>query len=435
MDELIVSGPTRLQGEVNVPGAKNSINKLLAASLLTQDSVEFRNVPQIEDTSATVNICRSLGTVFETLDDRALRVRTERLAASEIPAALAQRNRLSVLMLAPLLHRTGEAVIHAAGGDRIGVRPVDFHLDAYRRMGADIRVVGDTYHARAERLRGTEVALPYPSVSATENILLAAVLAEGRTYIRNAAIEPEVIDLTLFLQKMGAIIEHPVDRTFVVQGVTRLGGATHHVMPDRLVAASIGVAALLTEGDVFVRHARQRDMSTFLNAVRRINGWFDVQQDGIRFFRKGPLKSIALETGVHPGFMTDWQPPFVVLLTQAQGMSVLHETVFEDRFGYVAHLRRMGADVETYDACLGGSLCRFASKGYRHSAVVRGPTPLSGAAVEVPDLRAGFTQLIAATAASGESRLRGVEHVDRGYERIDETFRELGASIERRRVG
>lgn len=434
MDQLVVDGPSRLEGEFTVPGAKNSVSKLLAASMLTDEPCGFSNVPRIDDTSVTVEICRSLGTQFRDAGERALRVRTPDLSGSEVPADLARRNRLSVMTIAPLLHRTGQAVIPAAGGDQIGMRPVDFHLEAYRRMGADVRVEPGAYRLRAERLVGAEVVLPYPSVSATENVLLAGALAEGRTYIRNAAIEPEVIDLALFLQKMGAIIDHQVDRTLVVEGVRRLTGADHEIMPDRLVSASIGVAALLTGGDVFVRHARQRDMLTFLNTIRRIGGGFDVAADGIRFYHGGPLTPIALETSVHPGFMTDWQPPFALLLTQAEGMSVVHETVFEDRFGYVDQLRQMGAVIEVYDACLGGSACRFAARGCRHSAVIRGPTPLRAARLQVPDLRAGITELIAAMAAEGESVLLGVEHIDRGYERIDESFRQLGARIERRSI-
>jgi UDP-N-acetylglucosamine 1-carboxyvinyltransferase len=434
VDEFVIRGPARLQGEFAVPGAKNSVSKLLVASMLSSQACEFSNVPQIEDTSATMDICQSLGTVFTRKRQRTLTAHTPTLSGSQVPEELARRNRLSVMMLAPLLHRTGRAVIAAAGGDRIGVRPVDFHLQAYRQMGADVRVEADAYSVQAERLTGAEVVLPYPSVSATENVLLAGALAHGRTYIRNAAIEPEVIDLALFLQKMGAIIEHQVDRTLVVEGVRQLGGATHQILPDRLVSATIGAAALLTDGDVFVRHARQRDMLTFLNTVRRIGGCFDVAADGIRFYRRGKLHPIAMETSVHPGFMTDWQPSFVILLTQARGMSVVHETVFEDRFSYVDQIRQMGADIEIYDACLGGSPCRFAARGSKHSAVIRGPTRLHGAQLETPDLRAGFTELIAAVAAAGESVLRGVEHIDRGYEHIDASFRQLGAAIERRPV-
>jgi UDP-N-acetylglucosamine 1-carboxyvinyltransferase len=434
VDQLIVSGPTRLSGEVVVPGAKNSVSKLLAASMLTSETSELSNVPQIEDTAVTLDICASLGMVLETPRERSLRVATGSLKAFEVPGELARKNRLSVMMLAPLLHRTGQASIPGAGGDRIGVRPVDFHIAAYRKMGADVEIRDDAYVLRSDGLRGCEIELPYPSVSATENVLMAGVLARGRTYIRNAAIEPEVIEVALFLQKMGAIIEHTVDRTFVVEGVEKLGGASHAIIPDRLVAATIGTAALVTGGDVFLRHARQCDMLSFLNTIRKIGGSFEVEADGIRFYREGALQPIAMETSVHPGFMTDWQPPFVVLLTQATGMSVLHETVFEDRFGYVEQLKQMGADIEVYDSCLGGTRCRFAEKGFRHSAVIRGPTRLRGADLEIPDLRAGFTQLIAAIAAEGDSRLTGVEQIDRGYERIDETLRTLGAAIGRKEV-
>ncbi len=431
MTQLIVNGPSRLQGEFQVPGAKNSVSKLLAASMLTPDTSEFTNAPCIEDISVTEAICEALGATIERPSERVVRVQTPAMTGSSVPPGLARRNRLSVMMIAPLLHRNGSAVIASVGGDRIGPRPVDFHLDAYRQMGAEVIVESDVYYLKADRLVGTDITLPYPSVSATESILLAAALADGRTSIRNAAIEPEVIDLALYLQKMGAIIEHQVDRTFIVEGVRSLTGATHEVMPDRLVSASVGAAALLTHGDVFVRNARQRDMLTFLNTVRRIGGSFDIDAQGIRFYRSGPLKAIALETSVHPGFMTDWQSPCAVLLTQAEGMSVIHETVFEDRFGYVEQLKAMGAVIEVYDTCLGGSPCRFATKGARHSAVIRGPTRLIATELDVPDLRAGFTSLIAAIAAEGRSVLLDVEHIDRGYERIDTSFQELGASIER----
>ena len=256
MTQLVVHGPSRLQGEFLVPGAKNSVSKLLAASMLTDEVSEFTNAPCIEDTSVTEAICTALGAKIERPSDRVLRVRTPTITGFGIPTDLARQNRLSVMMIAPLLHRTGRAVIPAAGGDQIGARPVDFHLDAYRQMGAEVVVESGTYHLQVKRFLGTDISLPYPSVSATESVLLAAALAEGRTYIRNAAIEPEVIDLALFLQEMGAIIEHQVDRTLVVEGVRELTGATHEVMPDRLVSASVGAAALLTNGDVCLRQER-----------------------------------------------------------------------------------------------------------------------------------------------------------------------------------
>jgi UDP-N-acetylglucosamine 1-carboxyvinyltransferase len=202
-------------------------------------------------------------------------------------------------------------------------------------------------------------------------------------------------------------------------------------MPDRIVAASLACAAVASGGDMFLKNARQADMVTFLNTLRRIGGKFQVASDGIRFHREGPLTPIALETNVHPGFMTDWQPPFVLLLTQAEGMSVLHETVFEDRFGYVCELQRMGADIALYDACLGGADCRFKFRNYNHSCVIKGPAKLHGADITVPDLRAGFTYIIAALIAEGRSTITGIEHIERGYENLEQSLRALGARIEK----
>jgi UDP-N-acetylglucosamine 1-carboxyvinyltransferase len=431
METLAVEGPTPLRGEIEVAGAKNSVSKLLTASMLTAEPCRFSNVPAIGDMEITKRICQALGAHCTEGAAKQLDVQTPRISVAAVPESLAVKNRLSVMMLAPLLHRHGRAVVPAAGGDRIGPRPVDFHLEGYRRMGARVETLDDVYYLESDGLKGADIALPYPSVTATENLLMAATLARGRTFIRNAAIEPEVVDLALFLQKMGAIIDYQADRTFIVEGVSTLGGATHDVMPDRLVAASLGAAAIASHGDLFVRGARQSDMLTFLNALRRIGGGFEVQSDGIRFYRDGALRSIAVETTVHPGFMTDWQPPFALLLTQADGMSVVHETVFEDRFVYVHELQKMGADIEIYDTCLGGQTCRFAASGHRHSAVIRGPVTLKGAEIDIPDLRAGFTYLIAAILASGRSVIRGVEELDRGYEQIDESLRALGAQIER----
>ena len=429
MDTLRISGPTALRGEVQVPGAKNSISKLLTASMLSSERCFFTNMPCIGDTQITRQICKSLGASVQEVDSRSLAVQTAKISNFEVPTKLAEQNRLSVMMLAPLLHRCGKAVIPAAGGDRIGVRPIDFHLSGYQKMGAKISVKEGVYYAEADRLKGTEFDLPYPSVTATENLLMAAVLAKGRTYIRNAAIEPEVLDLVLFLQKIGAIIDYNVDRTFVVEGVEVLNGTTHQVMPDRLVAASFAVAAVASGGDLFVHGARQADLLTFLNTLRRVGGGFEIEAEGIRFYRSDKLKPIALETTVHPGFMTDWHPPFALLLTQATGMSVIHETVFEDRLTYVDALKKMGADIEVYDQCLGTGNCRFRTAGSRHSALIKGPVKLQGADIAIPDLRAGFTYLMAAVIADGETVLSGVGEMDRGYEAIDQALCQVGARI------
>jgi UDP-N-acetylglucosamine 1-carboxyvinyltransferase len=248
METLIVDGPTPLKGEIEVAGAKNSMSKLLTASMLTAEPCEFTNVPAIGDTEITKAICEALGAHCSEIGPKALLVETPDMPVAAVPEALAVQNRLSVMMLAPLVHRHGRAVVPAAGGDRIGPRPVDFHLEGYRMMGARVETLDDVYYVEADRLHGADITLPYPSVTATENLLMAATLARGRTFIRNAAIEPEVVDLALFLQKMGAIIDYHVDRTFIVEGVDSLKGTRHAIMPDRLVAASLGAAAVATGG-------------------------------------------------------------------------------------------------------------------------------------------------------------------------------------------
>ena len=424
-----IEGGQPLSGEVSVSGAKNSITKLLVASLLSSEPSLFSNVPDIGDRAITQAIGEAVGAKFTLKTAHSLEVHAPELSSDEISLELGNQNRLAIMMMGPLLHRKGRALIPAAaGGDKIGPRPVDFHLDGVRKMGAQVEVRDGAYLIESDGLRGADIELKYPSVTSTENLLIAATLAKGRTTIRNAAIEPEVMDLITYLQKMGAIIDYKVDRTFVIQGVEKLSGATHSLMPDRIVAASLGAAAVASDGDVFVRNAQQRDLITFLNALRRVGGAFDVQADGIRFYRNGPLNAIDLETSVHPGFMTDWQPPFLLLLTQAQGMSVVHETVFEDRFGYVSALQDMGAEIALYDSCLGKS-CRFSTSHYKHSAVIKGPIKLRGADIEVPDLRAGFTYLIAAIMAEGKSTIRGIEHITRGYEHLESSLQSLGVAI------
>jgi UDP-N-acetylglucosamine 1-carboxyvinyltransferase len=282
-------------------------------------------------------------------------------------------------------------------------------------------------------LHGTKLELPYPSVGATEQVLLTAVRAEGVTELRNAAVEPEIIDLICVLQKMGAIIKVHTDRVIEIEGVPRLGGYAHRPIPDRIEAASWASAALATGGDVTVRGARQVDMMTFLNVFRSVGGEFDVLDgEGIRFWHPGgELRAVALETDVHPGFMTDWQQPLVVALTQASGLSIVHETVYEQRLGYTESLNQMGATIQVYRDCLGGTPCRFGRRNFKHSAVIAGPSKLHAADLEIPDLRGGFSHLIAALAAEGTSHVFGVSLINRGYEDFDVKLRALGARAER----
>jgi UDP-N-acetylglucosamine 1-carboxyvinyltransferase len=429
----LIEGGIPLRGEVRNSGAKNAATKLMVAALLTEDRCTLRNMPAgLGDVTITEEVLRALGAEVSWPDEGTVAIRAVNLANTVVPMELGRKNRLAVMTTGPLLHRAGKAAIPAPGGDRIGPRPINFHLDGLQRMGATLVSVDGLYHLRADGLRGATIELPFPSVMATETLIIAATLARGVTVIANAAIEPEIIDLIKFLQKMGAIIEQRVDRKIVVDGVQRLHGADHRVISDRNEAVSLAIAAYLTHGNVRVLGAEQGMLLTFLNTLYRVGLDFTVEDDAICFFGgETPPRPIALETDVYPGFMTDWQQPFTLLLTQAQGMSVIHETIYEDRFGYTQDLNRMGADTGLFTRCLGELDCRFRESDFLHSCVVRGPTPLHAAELKMPDIRAGATYILAALCASGTSTVYGIEHIERGYDHLDAKLRSLGARIER----
>src|SRR5216684_1286299 len=437
----LIEGGAPLYGEVRLSGAKNAVTKMVMASLLTVDPCILRNVPLLGDLDLAIGLCRDLGSEID-LQDHTLSIRTPHINKVAVSSEIGSLNRMAVLTIGPLIHRCGEADIPMPGGDRIGRRPIDFHLNGLREMGAEIIERDGRYYCSAPRgLHGVTINLPFPSVMATENFLITASLVKGVTIIQNAALEPEIIDLIKFLQKMGAIIEIKVDRRIVIDGVERLHAASHTLLSDRNEAVSLAIAAYLTKGNVYLRGAQQDTLLTFLNTLSKMKLPFEIDDEGIRFIGDGYGKAsgiphispppIALETDVHPGFMTDWQQPFTVLLTQAEGMSVVHETLFEDRFGYTATLERMGAHIELYSKCLGEVPCRFRETQFVHSCVVRGPTPLTGTRLDIPDIRAGCSYILAALCAKGVSEVYGIVHIERGYEHLDLKLRSLGAQIER----
>jgi UDP-N-acetylglucosamine 1-carboxyvinyltransferase len=338
-----------------------------------------------------------------------------------------------------LLARAGEAEVPVLGGDKLGARPVDIHLEALAKLGAQIQITKNSYHAWAkDGLHGAEIELRFPSVGATENAILAAVCAKGRTIIKNAALEPELMDSILMLQKMGAIIELCPPRTIMIEGVPKLHGVTHRILPDRNEAISFACLAIATNGKILVRGAIQEHLITFLNTVRRLGADYEVLPDGISFFKPNGLRAISIQTDVHPGFMTDWQQPLCVLLTQATGTSTIHETIYEDRFAYAHDLNEMGAKIRVSTECLAADAngqaiapCRFAGKGFYHAATIEGPTELTNKNLTVRDLRSGMVDIIAALVANGVSEIDGADEIDRGYEKIDERLRDLGADIKR----
>jgi UDP-N-acetylglucosamine 1-carboxyvinyltransferase len=422
------SGP--LRGDIVVRGSKNAVTKHMVAAMLGSGPSKIRNAPDVGDVDITAAMLESVG--FEVGRERdEITIGQGGEIQPRVPQAFTGLNRIPILMLGPLLHRTGEAFVPLVGGDPIGRRPVDFHVSALQALGAEISLGADGITARASRLRGTRIDLPYPSVGATEAVLLTAVLAEGKTVLRNAATEPEVVELALFLQRMGAHIELSPDRRIVVEGVRALRGASTRLAGDRIEAFSYLVAGLITRGEVRVHGCPQDRLVTAITTLAKMGARFDITDEWITATATNGLRAAAVHTDTHPGFMTDWHQPLLVLFTQAEGMSVLHETVFENRLVYVPALQQMGCEIEVFAACLGGPACRFHDTDAVHSAVVRGGSKLRGADVTLPDVRAGFSGVLAAAVAHEPSVLRGIGHIERGYHRPFEQFTSLGLSLRR----
>jgi UDP-N-acetylglucosamine 1-carboxyvinyltransferase len=433
MSQITVHGGKPLIGRVDVKGAKNLVTKAMVAALLGESASVLKDVPFISDVEIVSRLLQLHGVVIEHNADGVMTLDPTKVASARMADidAHAGSSRIPILFCGPLLHRLGEAFIPGLGGCHIGDRPIDFHFEVLRNFGAVIEELDNGTRLSAPKgLRGAKIKLPYPSVGATEQVLLTAVRAEGLTELSGAAIEPEIMDLIAILQKMGAIISVDTDRVIRIEGVPQLSGYSHRAIFDRNEAASWACAALATNGDIFVGGARQQDMTTFLNVFRKVGGAFEIEDDGIRFWHPGgDLKPVVLETDVHPGFMTDWQQPLVVALTQAKGLSIIHETVYENRFGFTDALVQMGAQIQIYKECLGGTACRFGQRNFNHSAVISGPTPLHAADIRVPDLRGGFSHMVAALAAKGTSNVTNVQLISRGYEHFLQKLTDLGADF------
>ncbi|MFJ4224921.1 UDP-N-acetylglucosamine 1-carboxyvinyltransferase [Microbacterium sp. NPDC089695] len=434
-DVLAIRGGRPLRGRVDVKGAKNLATKAMVATLLGETASTLRDVPDLSDVAVVRSLLEVHGVRVTSGDEPGSLVfdpsGVESAHMEEIDAH-AGASRIPILFCGPLLHRLGQAFIPDLGGCRIGDRPIDFHLDALRKFGAIVEKLpsGIRLSTGGARLHGANIHLPYPSVGATEQVLLTAVRAEGTTELRNAAIEPEIMDLIAVLQKMGAIISYEPNRVILIEGVEKLRGYDHRSIFDRNEAASWASAALATDGEIFVGGAKQQEMLTFLNVFRKAGGWFDIQEDGILFRRDGELKPVVVETDVHPGFMTDWQQPLVVALTQAKGRSVVHETVYENRMGFTEALVKMGADIVVHPRGLQAGPRRVPRRDLEQAAVITGPTPLHGADIVVPDLRGGYSHVIAALTASGESQVSGVDILSRGYEKFLAKLDALGADFD-----
>jgi UDP-N-acetylglucosamine 1-carboxyvinyltransferase len=420
-----IEGGRPLSGTVPISGSKNAALKMLAAATLTGERCRFTNVPEIEDVRVMAETLRDLGVVVDHPADNVYEVASGDVEWLFVPLEAAARMRASFILLGPLLTRFGQVIISNPGGDRIGRRPVDLHVEAMRALGASIEYRNGYYFATSPgRLRGGEVRFPFVSVMGTENAMLAATLAEGTTVIRPAAQEPEVDDLIAFLQAMGAAVERTYPDTIEIEGRKRLRGADHHIIPDRIEAGTFVVAAAVTGGRLTLEGAPCEHLASFIETVGRIGvgvscGTDTIEVDGSALHGAG-YRATDITTAPYPGLPTDLQPPTAVLLTQAGGTSHVHEAIFEDRLEWLGEVAKMGARVSMVDA--------------RH-ATIEGPSKLVGAAVEIGDLRAGASLILAALAARGSTTIRGAHHVHRGYENIERKFLGIGASIQRAAEG
>ena len=416
-----VEGGRPLHGRVAISGSKNAALKLMAAATLTGERCRLTNVPDIEDVRVMAETLRDLGVVVERPEPNTYEIASGDVDWLFVPLEAAAKMRASFILLGPLLSRFGRVIISNPGGDRIGRRPVNLHVEAMRALGANIDYRNGYYFASAPgRLRGGDVTFPMVSVMGTENAIMAATLAAGTTRIQPAAEEPEVDDLIAFLCKMGADIERPTHDTVVVNGQRRLRGATHHVLPDRIEAGTFVAAAAVTGGQVTLDGAPCEHLGAFLEVLGTVGVSVSCGTDTIEVvgapIGSGAYRAVDITTAPYPGLATDLQPPTVVLLSQASGTSHVHEAIFEDRLEWLSELARMGATVEMTDS---------------HHAALSGPARLRAAEVEIGDLRAGASLILAALAAEGTTTIHGAHHVRRGYENIERKFQELGAQVTR----
>jgi UDP-N-acetylglucosamine 1-carboxyvinyltransferase len=426
MDKLVIEGGRPLHGTVPVSGAKNAALPILIATLLAPGEHVIDNVPELVDVSSTLSLLGRIGCPSlvganpgedGALAGRRLRLDTQRIAFSEAPYDIVRKMRASVLALGPLLARCGHARISLPGGCAIGVRPIDQHLKGLEALGCRFELEGGYVNGRVDRLVGAEIFLDMPTVTGTENILMAAVLAEGVSVIHNAAREPEIVDLAHFLRGMGARISGEGTSTLTVDGVPALRPSRrpHPILPDRIEAGTYMVAAAITGGDLFVAGARGEDMGAVVESLRKAGAEVTVQADGIRVRRTGPLHPVNIETRPHPGFPTDMQAQWMALMTRSTGRAEITETIFENRFMHAAELMRLGARIQ-----IDGN-----------KAVVEGSERLVGAAVMATDLRASASLVLCGLAAQGLTEVLRLYHLDRGYDRLVEKLRSVGALVGR----
>ena len=415
MDKLVIDGGVRLEGEVAISGAKNAALPILCASLLTREALTLENVPHLRDVTTMLNLLGQMGVSVSVDDKLGVELSASAISQAVAPYELVKTMRASVLTLGPLVARCGEARVSLPGGCAIGLRPVDQHVKGLEAMGATITIEQGDMIARAGRLRGARICTDLVTVTGTENLMMAATLAEGTTIIENAAREPEVVDLAACLEGMGAKIHGAGSDVIRIEGVERLHGARHRIMPDRIETGTFLVAAAATRGDVRLTGTRADILDSVLDKLRECGARIDVTADTMHVTMSGVPKAVSVRTAPYPAFPTDMQAQFMALNSVAAGTALITETIFENRFMHVQELKRLGADIEFEG----------------NTAVVKGVPGLEGATVMATDLRASASLVLAGLIAGGTTTVERVYHLDRGYERIEEKLSRLGARIAR----
>lgn len=439
-----IQGNTPLHGSVRAGGAKNASYKLMIASLLASSESRLLNLPNIADVEMVKKIINELGVRAYSAGEHTLLIDPQNFRFSHVDNQYGERSRASSLFLPVFLAKFGEAAIPLPGGDQIGKRPLDRHMQGLEKMGVvfsqndgilEAKIKSNSLH---KRLKACNYKFEKNTHTGTETLIMAATLADGKTVLENAALEPEIDDLIAFLNAMGAKIRRRSFRKIEIEGVERLHGAIHRVMPDRNEAVSYACAAIITRGDIVVENALHQDLTAFLEKLDEVGAGYEIGSYGIRFFYKGALQATDIETDIHPGFMTDWQPLFATLLCRCHGESIVHETVMQSRFQYVEHLKQMGAEIEYFNPEV-----KDPEKAYNfnwsdnraedfHAIKIFGPCDFQGGHFTVHDLRAGATILLAAIAAKGETVLSNIEQIERGYQSIEQKLVSMGANIERK---
>jgi UDP-N-acetylglucosamine 1-carboxyvinyltransferase len=408
----------RLRGEVKISGSKNAVLPAIAASLLTKDKVRLGNIPLVKDVFSMLTLMKELGSDYD-LKKNALTIQVKNILSEEASYELVRVMRASILVLGPLLARSGKAIVALPGGCAIGSRPIDLHIAGLQKLGASITLEHGYIKAEAERLQGADIQFEKKTVTGTENLVMAASLARGETVLRNCAREPEVSNLCELLVKMGAKIEGIGEEVIRIKGADELGGAVHEIIPDRIEAGTFLVAGALTQGDITLIDIQPVHLITIIEKLRYSGAIIEtIKDDVLRVIGSPEIRPQDITTSPYPGFPTDMQAQFMVLMTQALGTSIITETIFDRRFSHVNELLRLGANIE-----VSGDKAR-----------VKGKTPLSGAEVIATDLRASASLILAGLIAGGETNVNEVEHIDRGYEAIEEKLKSLGARIERIKI-